>query len=103
MSNRIDISEILKGHRRRLGYSQSQMALLFEMARHRYASYEEDRARPGLEDLLIISRKLGYKSIDAFIGISESRAKPTSLPIEKAYITLPADKKKIVDFILQLK
>jgi transcriptional regulator with XRE-family HTH domain len=64
----------------------------------RLGSYEDGRARPKIEDLVMISRKLRYKTIDAFLRKNECSTVESE--IENAYYQLPADKREIVDFIL---
>jgi transcriptional regulator with XRE-family HTH domain len=101
MNQIINISQVLKSHRKRLGYTQREMAQLFGTTRSKLGSYEEGRARRDIEDIIRMSRRVGYNTVDQFLQL-DGRPDHEQSPVAVAYHKLPADKKKIVDFILQL-
>lgn len=99
MIDKIEMPSILIKHRKRMGLSQQAMSERFGMTRARWASYEEGRAFPSIYDLILISQKMGYKSLDHFLEIKPVEGLPKVIV---AYNKLSKEKKEIVDFILGL-
>lgn len=101
MTINLDIPSILKQRRKEANKTQKEVADLIGKSTSVYGSYEEGRATPDIHLLIIIARVLGYNSLDVFLDNEVSY--PCVSPIEKKYFQASNDKKKIVDFILNIK
>jgi transcriptional regulator with XRE-family HTH domain len=100
MIKEVDIKTVFKTRRSELNMSQSQMAELLNVGRAAYSAWEEGRGRPRIDNILRMSQRLGYQSLDDFLMI---KSEPGSVhSIVRAYLRLNPDQKKIVDFILKI-
>lgn len=95
-----DLPKRLVEIRRSLKYTQTEMANFLGIKRARYASYEEGRAFPVLDDLFDFAEKLGFKTVDEFLLTGEIKTKRDESFLRR-YYRLPESDKKIVDFILK--
>ena len=94
------ISEILREHRKASQLTQQQVADALGITRSNYGSYEEGRAEPSIQRLIDLARFYNYPSFERFLELDEPLQKRPK--IQDAYLRAPADKRKIVDFILNL-
>ena len=83
------LAKVLRKHRKIYGLTQEEASKIIGINRPRYATYEEGRAEPGLSDLLLMVKNLGYDSVES--------------KILKAYYSSNAEKRKIVNYILGIK
>lgn len=96
----INIPQRLKDLRKESGFSQLTVACAIGMKRASYQAYEEARATPPLEILLSLSILYGFETINELLGISEPEKKQDKML--NAYYHADPEKRKIVDFILNL-
>jgi transcriptional regulator with XRE-family HTH domain len=96
----VNFSERFKELRILYNYTQHEVADGINIKRPTYQAYEEKRSIPPVPTLFSIASFYRFTSLDEFLGISPSTTKIT--PIEKAYYSLPLDRRKIIDFILNL-
>ena len=92
------LAKVLRKHRKIYGLTQEEASKIIGINRPRYATYEEGRAEPGLSDLLLMVKNLGYDSVESFYGIKQQKSK-----ILKAYYSSNAERRKIVNYILGIK
>jgi transcriptional regulator with XRE-family HTH domain len=98
----LDIPGILKQERLKRGLLQKEVAAIAKTPLKRYGSYEEGRAAPSLQTLVNLAEGYGYDSLDKFLfGRKEINGRQNKLI--DAYVSLPSEKRKIVDFILGIK
>lgn len=84
--------------------TQSEMSAVLGMNRPRYASYEEGRAEPSYEDLVIICRILKIKDVMAFIGGFEFKNEKVELSyLERKYLQASERDKKLIQLILGIQ
>lgn len=100
MPIKINIPQRLKDLRKDAGFSQLVVADAIGMKRAAYQAYEEARAIPPLETLVNLSILYGFKTINELLGISEPEKKQNK--VLDAYYQADPEKRKIVDFILNL-
>jgi transcriptional regulator with XRE-family HTH domain len=100
MNMKINIPQRLKDLRKETGFSQQTVADGIEIKRTAYQAYEEARATPPLETLVSLSILYGFKTINELLGITEPEKKLDNML--DAYYRADPDKRKIVDFILNL-
>ena len=97
---KINIPQRLKDLRKEPGYSQQTVAEAIEIKRTAYQSYEDGRATPSVETLISLCILYGFKTINELLGISEPEKKQDKML--DAYYSSDPEKRKIVDFILNL-
>ncbi len=83
--------------RRKANLSQSQVAEFLNIEQKTYGHYETGRAKPSIDTLFQLTRLYCLSGIDELI--SGHAEKKTTL-VDR-YKSLPFEKRKIVDFILQ--
>jgi transcriptional regulator with XRE-family HTH domain len=97
----INIPQRLKSLRSEHRFKALYVAGAIGMKRGSYLAYEEGRATPPLEKLFSLSKLYGFRSIDELLGVSAGTGNEVS-EIANAYHCADAEKRKIVDFILNL-
>lgn len=102
MTTNLNIAQRLKELRRQHGYTQKQVVTATGITRASYGAYEENRATPPLSFLLQLSKFYGLHSLDQLLGLTIENKK-TKDELLTAYYMADPDKRKIVDFILNLK
>lgn len=100
MNPEIDITIVLKKRRAESSFTQGEIAELADIGRSRYGSYEEGRAEPDISTLIKIANACGYNSLDGFLEIDKTNGQAGWV---MAYLRLSHTKRKIVDFILNIK
>jgi transcriptional regulator with XRE-family HTH domain len=96
----INIPRRLRDLRKESGYSQLVVADAIGMKRPAYQAYEEGRAIPPLPAIMSLCSFYGFASIDEMLGITIG-ARNKNEVLDAYYHTDP-EKRKIVDFILNL-
>lgn len=96
----INIQQRLRDLRKENRFSQAQVAEFCGIKPKTYNHYETGRAIPSLSNLLKLTTLYGLSSLDELLGIKFT-AKKLSI-LEGAYYSAPLDKRKIVDFVLNL-
>ena len=101
MEVQIDIAQRLRNVRLQHRFTQERIAENIGIKKSTYAAYEEGRAKPSLDTFLKLSEFYGFNSLDELLGIVKIKTGKTS-PIDIAYNSTNEEKRKIVDFILNL-
>lgn len=96
-----NIAQRLKELRNNEGYSQETVANAIYIKRATYAAYEEGRAEPSVAVLVSLAKLYELETIDQLLGLSEVKEK-TKDTILQAYYRADREKRKIIDFILNL-
>lgn len=99
----INIGEIIRKHRADLNISQRELASMCGISHPTIGAYEEGRGTPSLFNLIKLAKGLGFTSFDDFLGKSIQQEDVKAKQIVQAYKDVPADKRAIVDFILNIK
>ncbi len=89
----------LTRHRKVKGWSQEGAATAIGIKRSRLGSYEEGRAEPDSQTLMLICATYGVTDIAAFIGGELPAPQPT-LPIAERYHQAPPAIQVAVDKLL---
>jgi len=97
----INIPQRLKDLRDTHKRTQEKVAAGIGVNRKTYQSYEEGRATPPIPVLIKISAFYGYYSLDVLLGM-EGVKEQEQTGFVKAYHSADMEKRKIVDFILNL-
>jgi transcriptional regulator with XRE-family HTH domain len=97
---KIDIGARLRQLRTDRNYTQEKVAELIGIKRSRYGSYEDGRAEPSIQILRSLAILYGFRSIDKMLGLEDGGALRSK--VLEHYYNLDLDKRKIVDFILNL-
>lgn len=96
----INIQQRLKHIRLKNQFTQKQIANGIEVKEKAYQAYEEGRSIPSIFTLLKLADFYGYTSLDVMLGVKDGESKFSEFT--KAYYAAPADKRRIVDFVLNL-
>jgi len=103
----LNIPQRLKDLRESHGYSQEKIANFLGMRPGTYQHYEAGRACPSIETFLLLCELYNFSTINELLGLLDA----SGLPIERkepqnaivfAYHSIDPEKRKIVDFILNL-
>lgn len=97
----INIPQRLKTIRESRNLTQLKIANAIGMKRGTYQTYEEGRASPGIPVLIKLSTFYGFNSLDQLLGMEEGKEQEQP-PLLAAYHSVDLEKRKIVDFILNL-
>ena len=97
----INIPLRLKGLRESHKRTQEKVAAGVGVKRKTYQAYEEGRATPPIPILIKIAAFYGLYSLDQLLGMEELKEHEPS-GFMKAYHSVDLEKRKIVDFILNL-
>lgn len=97
----INIPQRLKSIREGRKLTQEKVAKAIGTKRGTYQTYEEGRATPGIPTLIKLSNFYGFHSLDQLLGIVENK-EPEQPPLVLAYHSVDLEKRRIVDFILNL-
>lgn len=95
----INIPQRLKAIRESRKLTQAKVATAIGVKRGTYQTYEEGRATPGIPLLIKLSSFYGFYSLDQLLGIEEEKQQQEVI---KAYHSVEPEKRRIVDFILNL-
>lgn len=94
----------LRQIRKEMRLTQEEMSSLLGMNRSRYSSYEEGRAEPSYEDLIVICRILKIKDLMSFIGGFEFKNEKVELSdLERKYLQASERDKKLIQLILGIQ
>jgi len=97
----INIHQRLKGLREGRRLTQLKVATAINIKPKTYQAYEEGRGTPGIPTLIKLASFYGFHSIDILLGLEEFQQKEEQQLMQAYYSTEP-EKRKIVDFILNL-
>ncbi len=97
---KIDIPQRLKDLRKESGFSQLTVANAIGMKRATYQAYEEARAIPPLPTIISLTYFYGFNTIEEMLGIKIGVRKENK--VLDAYYHADPEKRKIIDFILNL-
>lgn len=97
----INIPQRLKDLRAEHSYTQQNVADGIDIKKRTYQAYEEGRAMPPLDVFISMAAFYGYYSIDKLLGI-EGKLQEVNGVFMDAYHSADPEKRRIVDFILNL-
>jgi transcriptional regulator with XRE-family HTH domain len=100
MTMELNIPQRLKDLRSEHGYSQDQVAGYCGMTPGRYGHYENGRATPSIETLILLCEFYGFDTINDLLDMNEPKRKQVEML--EAYYRADPEKRKIIDFILNL-
>lgn len=95
----------LKVLRESAGYSQAEVSECLGLSRGAYGHYETGAACPSLASLLQLARLYGFRSLDGLLGeqITGEGYDEVHTDLESKYYSSSLDRRRIVDFILNLQ
>lgn len=96
----MNIGDRLKFVREKAGFTQAEVSAGTGIHPRTYQAYEQNRARPSIETLLMLTLWFGYLSIDGLLGLPTEKDRQNK--VVKAYLSASPEKRKIIDYILSL-
>jgi transcriptional regulator with XRE-family HTH domain len=91
----------LRAIRQKNGLTMLEVAQRIRKQAKAYQAYEEGRAEPSLDTFMKLKNLYGFRSIDDMLTGTDAKIKRSA--VEEAYLKATAEKRRIVDFVLEVR